>query len=129
MPSFDGMNGESALAGSARRQLTASSGAFDGSRHDDLAVCVSESQLRSPERVSEWQSWQRCCAPSTLAPSSCRLFFACVCSGVSQRPPQVELSVEDCVAHADAKSTNTRELRIEKASVWRAPLSRFRACG
>ena len=76
MPSFDGMNGESVLLGSARMQLTESSGAIPGLRHVSLKVAVIAAQLRRPERVSEWHSLQRCVDPSTFAPRSCRLCSA-----------------------------------------------------
>ena len=87
MPSFDGRNGESALAGSARMQLTESSGAMPGLRQVALNVWVIDSQLRRPERVSEWHSLQRKVEPSTLAPSSCRLCSACACEVASHFPP------------------------------------------
>src|SRR5947209_6213551 len=87
MPSFDGMNGESMFAGSARMQLTESSGAIPGLRQVSLNVAVRAAQLRRPERVSEWHSLQRCVEPSTLAPSNCKLCSASDCCVESHLPP------------------------------------------
>ena len=55
MPSFDGTNGESALVGSARMQLTESSGAMPGLRQVALKVLVSVgplAQVRARQRVA-----------------------------------------------------------------------------
>src|SRR3954465_14850495 len=87
MPSLLGTNGESALAGSARMQLTESSGAMPSLRQVDLNALVIDSHWRRFERVSEWHSLQRGVAPSTLAPRSCRLCSATDCEVESHFPP------------------------------------------
>src|SRR4051794_1956731 len=112
MPSFDGMNGESAFVGSARIQLTESSAAMPGLRQVSLKVVVSSAQLRRPERVSEWHSLQRAVDPSTLAPSSCRLLSAAACCGESHLPPAQPLGSDP----VDEASQPTAAARVMKTS-------------
>src|SRR3954465_4162866 len=87
MPSFDGMNGDSAFAGSARMQLTESSGAMPALRQVCLKVLLMRAHCLSPERVNEWHSLHRGVAPSTLAPRSCKLCSATDCEVESHFPP------------------------------------------
>src|SRR4051812_31194101 len=115
MPSLFGTNGDSALDGSARMQLTESSAAMPSFKQVALNVLDIDSHWRRFERVKEWHSLQRGVAPSTLAPRSCRLVSASCCEAESHLPDEQtgpddsELEEEQPAAAASATITANQE--------------------